>query len=29
VASVSFIRRLNIYLHRCYIKQRDWEAPCS
>ena len=24
-ASLSFIHRLNIYLHKCYIKQRDWE----
>jgi hypothetical protein len=28
MASQSFIRRLNIYLHKCYIKQRDCEAPC-
>jgi hypothetical protein len=22
-ASISFIKRLNIYLHKCYMKQRD------
>ena len=27
-ASMSFIKRLNVYLHKCCIKQRDWEVPC-
>jgi hypothetical protein len=27
-ASLSFIHRLNIYLHKCFIKQRDLEIPC-
>ena len=27
-ASMSFIKRLNAYLHKCYLKQRDWETPC-
>jgi hypothetical protein len=28
-ASLSFIHRLNIYLHKCSIKQRDLETPCG
>jgi len=27
-ASQTFIKRLNIYLHKCYIKRRDWETSC-
>jgi len=27
IASLNFIKRLNIYLHKCYIKKRD-ETPC-
>ena len=29
MASLSFIKRLNTYLHKCYIKQRGCEASCS
>jgi len=29
MASLSFIKRLNIYLHKCYIKQCGCETPCS
>ena len=28
-ASMSFIKRLNTYLHKCHIKQRDGETPCG
>ena len=29
MASMNFIKRLNIYLHKCYIKQRDSKTLCS
>jgi len=29
IASLNFIKRLNIYLHKCYIKKRDGETPCG
>jgi len=29
MASMNFIKRLNIYLHKCYIKQRDWERSAT
>jgi len=29
MASLGFIKRLNIYLHKCYIKQLDCETSCS
>jgi hypothetical protein len=28
-ASQTFIKRLNIYLHKCCIRQRDLGTPCS
>ena len=28
-ASMSFIKRLNAYLHKCYLKQRDWERSAT
>jgi len=28
-ASQTFIMRLNAYLHKCYIKRRDWERSAK